>query len=218
MRILPWAVWVWVLASLPCDPVPVVAALRSEHTERRELALWVARVSANEGALKNRREAALVWQTTRNAAPTTLKRAGWLSRHSPRVHGSRPCPHGNCRWTPELQRGEEQPPSLILPWDQWLLRVLPLWHDTLAYVDWLVQGDLSSEDPCPVTPRTWGCERDRPRALSRGLYPIGCYGTVDDGFAYAKDCFRGGVWACDPRFEPEVQTQPTELWSSVAIR
>jgi hypothetical protein len=206
-----------ILALLwPCDPV--TAAPRRERQERSELALWVARVSANEGALKNRRQAALVWQTTRNAAPTTAKRADWLSRHSPRVHGLRACGAGNCRWTPELQRSEEQPLSLGLPLDQWMLRVLPIWHDTLAYVDWLVQGDRRTEDPCPITPRTWGCELDRPRALSRGLYPIGCYGTSDDGYAYAKDCFRGGVWACDPRFEPAVQTENTELWSSVAIR
>jgi len=210
---------IWLM--LPCSPIPVAAAPRDalrEDALREELALWVARVAANEGALKARSQAALVWQTTRNAAPTTEKRSEWLSKHSPRVHGRRACRAGNCRWTPALQRGEEQPEALGLPADYWTLKVLPLWLDTLTYVDWMVQGERDSEDPCHITPRTWGCEMDRPLALSRGLYPIGCADTKDDGFAYARDCYRSGVWACDPRFEPETQTQWSELWSSVATR
>lgn len=209
-----WLPLLWML--LWCSPVPVTA---SPVDAESELALWVARVAVNEGAFKARAQAALVWQTARNAASTTERRAAWLYRHSPRVHGHRPCRGGNCRWTPQLERGEQQPVALGLPGDFWELKVLPFWTDTLRYVDWLVRGERAVDDPCHVTPRTWGCEADRPRALAQGLYPIGCVGTLDDGFTYAKDCYRGGYWVCDPRFEPANQSDGGALlWSSVAVR
>ena len=183
-----------------------------------DLALWVARVAVNEGAFKNRPEAALVWQTARSSGRTTEKRAAWLAKHSPRVHGSRPCVRGNCFWTPNLTRSAAMPDGLKIPLDYWTVRVSPLLVDTLRYVDWMVSGDRTSEDPCPITPKTWGCEADRKRAMLEGLYPIGCRGTLDDGFTYEKHCWSSERrWLCDKRFEPSVQTDgPSVLWASVA--
>jgi hypothetical protein len=86
--------------------------------------------------------------------------------------------------------------------DLWELRVAPTWISILAYVDWLVRGERKSDDPCAVRPRTWGCEEDRARAISEGLYPIGCVDTLNDGFTYERDCWSGDVWLCDARFKP----------------
>lgn len=184
-----------------------------------DLVLRVARVATNEGALKHRYEAALVWQTTRNSGSTTSKRTSWLRRHSPRVNGGRPCKVGNCFWTPNLERNGNLPAGLVLDLDYWQARVAPIWLDTVRYVDWMVRGDRASEDPCHVQPRTWGCEADRRRALVEGLYPIGCRRPTgaDDGFALAKDCWRG-AWVCDPRFEPVIQSvQPSALDCGLAF-
>jgi len=220
---------VWLLAGVLwcsawlCAPVAQATSTNTAHAALLDFALWVARVAANEGAFVNRPEAALVWQTARSSAKTTEKRAAWLAKHSPRVHGSRPCKVGNCCWTPNLTRSDAMPDGIALgrhPLDVWNIRVAPIWRDTLRYVDWMVLGDRTSEDPCPITPKTWGCEADRKRALREGLYPIGCRGTLDDGFTYAKHCWQGSSgWACDKRFEPSVQTDgPGALWASYARR
>jgi len=173
-----------------------------EAQTRRDLALQVARVATNEGALKRRAQAALVWQTTRESASTTAKRAEWLAKHSPRVHLTRPCRSGNCSWTPYLERSSALPPGLKIPLDYWQIFVAPVWLDTLAYVDWLVRGERKVDDPCPLRPQTWGCEADRAGAMKRGLYPIGCIDTLDDGFTTEKHCWSGEAWLCDPRYKP----------------
>ena len=208
--------WAWLWCSTPTARAGG-AAEAQELAARYELALWVARVAANEGALKNRPEAALVWQTTRTNGKDTTRRTDWLARHSPRVHGTRPCGGGNCMWSANLTREAALPAGLLLRLDQWEIRVAPLWLDTLRYVDWMVLGDRTSEDPCHVPPRTWGCELDRARALTKGLYPIGCRGTSDDGYTYAKNCWQGARgWVCDPLFEPAAQTEDSMLTESFA--
>jgi hypothetical protein len=179
-----------------------------EAQPHRVLALQVARVATNEGALQRRAQAALVWQTTRESAKTTEKRAEWLAKHSPRVHGTRPCRGGNCVWTPHLDRSGALPPGLGMPLQQWKILVQPVWLDTLAYVEWLVRGERKRDDPCRIQPKTWGCEADREGALKRGLFPIGCANTLDDGFTLEKYCWRDGAWVCDVRFQPVVASMP----------
>lgn len=185
-------IWLWVVAS----------PAHAEHSELSDLVLWVARVSTNEGAFQNRTEAALVWQATRNSGKNTAKRARWLRKHSPRVHGDRECKRGNCFWTPNLLRDESKPVGLNIPTDEWLVDIAPLWRDTFKYVDWMVRGNRSSEDPCHVVPKTWGCAEDLKRALREGLFPIGCHDTPDDGFTYEKYCWQGSAWVCDPKYRP----------------
>ncbi len=213
---------VLVFSASFCGGVPRVRAqqMPPSASTLSELALRVARVAVNEGAFKHRYEAALVWQTTRNNGVNTSKRLSWLKRHSPRVNGTRECKVGNCFWTPNLERSTTLPAGLVLPLDYWTLRVAPIWTDTLRYVDWMVTGDRATEDPCHVQPRTWGCEADRKRALAQGLYPVGCRRPkgADDGFAQARDCWRGR-WLCDPRFEPSIESEPpSPLDMSIARR
>lgn len=168
------------------------------------LALRVAQVAVNEGALRNRGELELVWQTVESNAQDLEDRRDWLRRHSRRVHGLARCPSGrNCQWTPQLDRTLRQPPALSLPSaDFWRLRVEPIWEDALRYADWLVRGGRYRQ-PCHVPPRTWGGERDREAAIKRGLFPIGCSGTENDGYATERVCRRDGRWLCDPSYDPE---------------
>jgi hypothetical protein len=101
----------------------------------------------------------------------------------------------------QLGRHLLQPPALSIRADLWELRVMPVWEDTLRYADYLVRGGRYNR-PCHVPPRTWGGPMDVRRAVRRGLYPIGCAGTANDGFATADVCRRDGRWLCDPRFDP----------------
>jgi hypothetical protein len=208
---IAFAPWCLAPKSARSQELPTESAIN-------ELILRVARTAVNEGAFKHRNEAALVWQTVRSSTARvrsadplkiTKRRIEWLSQHSARVNGRRPCLGGNCMWTPNLERDGALPAGLVIDADYWRVRVAPLWLDTLRYVDWMVRGERESEDPCHVSPRTWGCEADRAGALARGLYPIGCRRPRggDDGFAYAKDCWRGR-WLCDPLYEPAVTSEP----------
>lgn len=179
-----------------------------------DLGLFVARVSSNEGAFFHRTETALVWQVVRvNGGSLPAKQYAFLSRHSKRVAGLKPCLGGNCLWSPFLNRAGIQPPGLILPADLWEIRIRPLWFDVLAYADWMVGGQRSSEDPCHIPPRTWGGAMDREEAIAvRGLYPIGCAmrcknrDSCDDGFAPYNECWADGHWICDPLFAPAVES------------
>ena len=201
--------WFFVILTAP--------TAHAEHLTEPDLALFVARVSANEGSFVSRKEAALVWQTTRSSAKTDAKRFEWLGRHSPRVGGTQVCKSGNCFWTPNLSRAGFLPVGLDIKQDMWDRRVAPLWLDTLRYVDWMVQGGRKSEDPCPVTPTTWGGPMDRRGALTRGLIPIGCRGTLNDGYTYAKHCWSAGSWLCDPSVEPAVVSEPSIFDMSLAL-
>jgi hypothetical protein len=190
------------------------------RSEAYDLVLWIARLATNEGAFKNRHEAALVWQTVRESAPTLDGRRRWLQEHSPRVHLLRPCLSGNCLWTPHLQPNGAFPDGLVLeienPIGFWNAKLAPVWLDTLEYVRWLVEGERASDDPCHIPPRTWGCEGDRESAIrERDLYPIGCHRPFgdksDDGFTRRVDCYRDGVWSCDPRFAPVIESKTERL-------
>jgi hypothetical protein len=179
-----------------------------------DLGLNVAKVAANEGALVNRRETALIWQVAR----VNGKKRGiddFLRRHSRRVYGLKPCFGGNCMWSPHLTRSGVQPAGLDLRADIWALRIAPIWLDVLRYADYLVAGlgthRERADDPCPLPPRTWGGPMDKVGAIARGLYPIGCVGACagpfcNDGYTFYKDCWKEGLWACDPNEEPAVQS------------
>ncbi len=213
---LSWLVFpllVWVL------PNPGAASIV-------DLGLQVARVSANEGAFVYRSTTPLVWQVARSNARELTEEsiAEFLARHSPRVHGTRPCLGGNCLWSPHLTRDGVQPAGLDLRADIWAIKVAPIWLDTLRYADYLVRGFRRDADPCRIQPRTWGGPMDRQKAIARGLYPIGCDGgagctrdSCNDGYTFYARCWVDGVWACDPHEEPAVQSvEPAEqLWSSL---
>lgn len=178
-----------------------------------DLALQIARVSANEGALRYRVTTALVWQVVReNGGKTASKMSAFLTKHSPRVAGIRKCRIGNCFWTPNLSRNDAKPRGLVLKDDYWSVRVLPFWKDALAYADWLVSGRRETEDPCDVQPQTWGGPMDRAGAIKRGLYPIGCRSmdacttnSCNDGFTTYARCWKNGAWVCDPSLEPRLK-------------
>jgi hypothetical protein len=189
---------------------PLEATAQHQNTTLQSLALSVARVAVNEGALARRADAALVWQVTRNASPTPAGRAAWLASHSARVLGDRPCLRGNCFWTRHLNRAGTAPAGLPT---EWTSRTARRWLDVLAYVDWLVEGDHTTDDPCPITPKTWGCAADRAHAQREGLYPIGCSGTLNDGYTSAKHCTLDGRWICAPKL-PAAATPATRVLSA----
>jgi len=168
----------------------------------------VARISANEGALHSHADAALVWQATRvNGDRARDGRAGWLSRHSPAVAGRRACARGNCRWSPYLARDGRFPTGLAVTHDFWRVRVRPAWLSLLQYVDDLVLNDRDDDDPCAIEPATWGGKMDIVGARARGLYPIGCVGTLNDGFATARTCTVNGEWRCAPLDAPAARAR-----------
>lgn len=146
------------------------------------LELQVARVAWNEaqGSVPDVR---LIWQVTEARARTTAGRLEWLRRHSPRVAGRRPCRRGPCLWSPLLKPGPHLPAAF------------PGWLPELHRGDWtatqraavaLVRG-VDRRRPCsgPIPPITWGGPMDLAAALERGLVPLGCRGTRNDGFRRA---------------------------------
>jgi hypothetical protein len=175
-----------------------------------DLALQIARVSANEGSFVYRSTTALVWQVVReNGGNTKTKRASFLARHSPRVNGTKACLRGNCFWSPFLSRSGAKPITLDLNDIYWSQKVQPVWLRTLADADRFVAENSTKEDPCPIKPRTWGGPLDREGALARGLYPIGCLGSdgctrdsCNDGFTTYEGCMKEGVWRCETASTP----------------
>jgi len=166
---VPWAAVV--------DAAPVLPTWHGSESQR--LALAVAKVAANEGGMLRAADVAVVWQTARSHGRTSLQRLRWLRGHSRRVLGTEcePKRHGNCAWTRHLRWGTRRPegwPAQVswrpLAW----LRVLQLSLD-------LVEGRTHFE-PCPVDPWTWGGRMDVRHAVAVGLVPIGCQGSLNDGF------------------------------------
>ncbi len=163
------------------------------------LALQVARVAANEGALHNHADAALIWQAVRvNGDKARDGRLGWLRRHSKRVAGIKACSKGNCLWTRNLTRSKREPVGYIAGSADWRDITADAWTELLRYVDGLVSGDSAADDPCPLPPRTWGNAGDRQRAINDGLYPFKCAGALNFGFVLEADCMVRGEWLCDP--------------------
>lgn len=216
----------WVATFVGMTLLFIVRAVpvRGSELTATDLGLMVARTAANEGAFKYRSTTPLVWQVVRvNGGKNNDTRADFLSRHSPKANGFKPCFVSNCLWSPQLNRAGVQPLGLDIRADIWAIKVQPLWLDTLQHADWLVRTLTMSEDPCPIEPRTWGGPMDRDKAIKRGLYPIGCYGGAgcthglcNDGFTWYAQCRRDGLWVCDPTAEPVLQSEPeSEILASL---
>lgn len=161
----------------------------------RRLARHLAAVAANEGALQHPRDLDLIWQTVQNRAETAAGRDRWLRQHSGRVLGTRECLVGNCLWSSQLARGVPIPVVPQAKEGYWRTVVIPRYRKLLARARRLVAGQ-QYEKPCVrIEPRTWGGVGrgdidDRPYAASEGLFPIGCEGTFNDGFA-PRSAFSG---------------------------
>ncbi len=140
-----------------------------------------------------------MWQVTRfNGDKARDGRMGWLRRHSKKVAGIEPCAKGNCLWTPYLSRSLREPAGYLAGSKDWRDITRSAWESLLQYVDQLVLEEVTEDDPCALEPATWGGKMDLAGARKRGLYPIGCTGTLNDGFATASVCTVDGVWRCAP--------------------
>jgi hypothetical protein len=151
----------------------------------------LAQVAANEGAFENRRELDLVWQTVEGRVPGA--RRGWLRQHSARVAGLKPCAGGNCRWSRFVCADGSLPAAV-----QALVGMAPGWWEAvrapvmrtlLARARFLVAGG-AYERPCAEQPITWGRQRDHGYAVRRGLVRLWCTGTINDGYAMAREVRR----------------------------
>jgi hypothetical protein len=181
------------LFLLLCLGVVATQPLRAEEGYKlmpaeRRLARHLAAVAANEGALQSPRDLELIWQATQFHGDTAEAQDRWLRRHSGRVLGTKTCLEGNCLWSSQLGRGEEVPEAVPAEKrDYWRVTVLPLYRGLLQRARRLVAG-ARYRKPCHIEPRTWGGVGradidDREHAAGEGLYPIGCEGTLNDGFA-----------------------------------
>jgi hypothetical protein len=149
---------------------------------RDELALDLARVAVNEAGFESPADVVLIWQVTEANGADDATRLEWLRRHSACPAGqtsdevalTRP---GNCRWTRELVDGDARPES-------WPADVI--WRpEAWARVRRLARRLVYREERrrvCSITPITWGGPMDHARALERGLEPVGCSGTRNEGY------------------------------------
>lgn len=181
-----WAVLRWAPAG----------AQDSLSRAERDLSLAVAKVAANEASLARSRPAdvALIWQVTEAHGTDAAGRLGWLRSHSSCVLTDRPLSdyerRSNCVWTRGLDDSRRAPEGWAeayphLSWSRFAGR----WAQVRTVARLLVSG-RRTERPCPRTPDTWGGrELDMEQALRRGLRPVGCVGTVNEGFVYGQ---RGG--------------------------
>lgn len=146
------------------------------------LAEALAKTALHEGALANANETLLIWQCAETNAATPAGRLAWLRSHSPRANGVIPAREadGNA-WTGAFDfltvpDGFPEPAyfrSKTLPRSQAIYRLALR----------LARGEPYTK-PCDVPPRSWdGRDFDHTRAARNGLFPIGCVGTSNDGFA-----------------------------------
>lgn len=149
-----------------------------------DLALAIARVAANEGALWEIRDADIVCQVVMGSADTYAGRLAWLKSHSGRVMKQKPCRGGNCLWSRNLQRDHGIVPAGIAAGkrDWWRAEMADRWEAVLSRAEACVAG--RAPEPCHLPPTTWGSKRiDVEQAVARGLFPIGCDPrTLNDGF------------------------------------
>lgn len=185
------AIWwlVFVLSGL------LALAARNAHAQDRfdkrleQLALEVAVVAAHEGALDNLRDTALVWQVVEARARTTSGRLAFLRSHSGRALGLKPCNEGNCAWSTELLRAPSKTPESVDA-GYWRAVRAPQWELVQRKALGLVYG-TDADRPCPSAPYTWGGAMDIESAwLKRRLVPMGCHGTLNEGFRVAPKTLR----------------------------
>jgi hypothetical protein len=161
-----------------------VASAKTFRRPKDQLALELAVVAAHEGALDNARDTALVWQVVEARALTTQARLSFLRAHSPRALGRKSCGVGNCLWSRELLEAPDvAPASLSSAW--WNATRAVAWMEVRRYASELVYG-IELWRPCPAAPYSWGYAGDLESAwIERRLVPLGCEGTLNEGFTVA---------------------------------
>ena len=176
-------------ATSRCGPAHARAERPLDPRERL-LAFNVAKVATNEGALWNVKDTDLVWQTVEHRGDDTESRLKWLSSHSPRALGLKPCKSGNCMWARNLTRRADALPAGIASgkggpkdWEAyWRAEMAPRWKAVLERAEGLVSGAIVDR-PCSDPPDTWGGHMDWDQAVARGLIPLDCEGTLNRGWA-----------------------------------
>jgi hypothetical protein len=167
----------------------VLLALSSAVADSADkaLALALARVAVHEGALAQPKDLDLIWQVTSRWGATSTERLRWLQAHSPRALGLKPPRLGDANaFTAELTAATTIPASVASGADRrklayWKVKVLPRWQSLLDRAERLVKGG-QYDKPCPIEPITWGGPMDHEAAAADGRFPIGCEGTLNDGF------------------------------------
>lgn len=162
----------------------------AEIPENR-LALLVARTVANEASLSARpADVHQIWWIVQGHGATTTERTDWLQRHSSCVATDRPLSRRqrrtNCPWARtlrfDLERGEGWPEAIA-----WSNVYRSRWERILKLSLKLVWGRARLRPPCAQRPSTWGGRViDMAQALRRGLVPVNCVGTANEGFVTAR--------------------------------
>lgn len=150
---------------------------------RRELALEVAKVAANEAslALVAPPDVALVHQVATARAEGPEAQLRWLRQHSSCVTTTRPMSEAearsNCRWSRHLADDDSEPADWPdgLAWGRFVQR----WAQTRAYAWRLVTGRVVHR-PCRGVPFTWGGSMDDP---GPGLVALDSDGTRNTCYA-----------------------------------
>jgi hypothetical protein len=152
----------------------------------RELALSIAKVTMNEASFAAAPEDLyLIAQVVMGWADTNAGRLERFRRHSSCVLTDRPLTefeqHSNCRWSRHLSWNLEEPENWPPP-IEWAGRHQRIWLRMLQLSARIVLG-ASFPHPCSTTPTTWGGRViDHDQALRRGLLPLGCTGTANEGY------------------------------------
>jgi len=122
----------------------------------------------------------LIYQVTesRARADTSRARLTWLRAHSRRVLGDRTCyPGRNCQWTRHLAWNDQRPQNYPTT-----VRWRPEnWERVRTLAARLVSGE-ETRRPCSSPPFSWGGRMDRDGAIERGMVPLLCENTRNDGY------------------------------------
>ena len=153
-----------------------------------ELGLRLARTTVNESGWQSAADLDLIWQTTQQHGRTSEARIEWLKLHSSCVNGEsapEPGSTGNCEWTWHLTRDGEEPANFPMEWDNFRSR----WANILRTADRRVRHNRARR-VCRVNPDTWGGPMDHHRAVHRGMIPLNCRGTLNEGYVYERNASR----------------------------
>ncbi len=169
-------------ALMPSAPAHGFAQAAGGGAVDRSLAATLAIVALHEGAIENPWETALVWQCAETNAHTPAGRLAWLRAHSPRATGyAAPFADDTNAWTARFNFRDV--PSGFADGDYFRAVTMPRARQVLAYARGLVSGNETLR-PCRVAPKSWATRASERVAAERsGLYPIGCVGTRNDGYA-----------------------------------
>ena len=176
-------------ASVPRGTVSDAMTGAAAVGETAAFSLAIAQVAANEASLSaSRADVALIYQVARSHGSSDTERLAWLRSHSSCVLTDRPRTDRermtNCVWSRHLTDSDRRPHGWRPDWPRWRT-YLDRWRRIRRWASQLVTGEIADR-PCPVDPATWGGRRiDMAQALRRGLRPVGCIGTVNEGFVSA---------------------------------